>query len=56
MDADRFRRLGIASGNLAVTGNIKFDQAVEVLTDTDLKHLKIQMRINEDRKVKNRFF
>ena len=50
-DADRFRYMGVSSHIVTVTGNIKFDQTVEQLTDTDLKHLKRQMRILDNQKV-----
>ena len=50
-DADRFRLLGISPDKVTVTGNIKFDQSLEPVTDIDLTQLKQQLHIEEGRKV-----
>ncbi len=50
-DADRFRLLGISSNKVTVTGNIKFDQSLEPLTDIDLMQLREQLHIKDGRKV-----
>ena len=50
-DADRFRRLGISSNKVTVTGNMKFDQSLDPLTDIALTQLKQQLQIKDGRKV-----
>ncbi|MFP4346999.1 MAG: 3-deoxy-D-manno-octulosonic acid transferase [Desulfococcaceae bacterium] len=51
VDADRFRRLGVAEGKIAVTGNVKFDNPIEPLSKADIDALRQQSGIGPDRRV-----
>ena len=51
VDADRFQRLGVLEGKIAVTGNVKFDNPIEPLSEADIDALRRQSGIGPDRRV-----
>ncbi len=50
-DADRFRRLGVAEEKIAMTGNLKFDNPIEPLSEADIEVLRRESGIGPDRRV-----
>lgn len=50
-DAHRFMKLGVDSDRVAVTGNLKFDQEIDPLTEKELGDLRKMLHIRRDRQI-----
>ena len=50
-DADLFKRLGVPSARIAVTGNMKFDQAIDRVPEGEVDRLRRSMDIPPSRRV-----
>jgi 3-deoxy-D-manno-octulosonic-acid transferase len=52
LDEERFKLLGVAEENIAITGNLKFDQQVyEPMPETERQQLRQALRLRETQKV-----
>lgn len=51
LDAERFRRLGIPSDRIIVTGNVKFDQKDDPISDDQIQHWRRRLKIASGKKV-----
>lgn len=50
-DAERFRSLGVPSGRITVTGNIKFEQAGQFMPAPEIENLQRSIHIQSSQKV-----
>jgi len=50
-DASRFRQIGIPENNIIVTGNIKFDQDVIPISETEVLNLRKTLGLESSRKI-----
>ena len=51
LDAERFRRLGISSDRIIVTGNVKFDQNDAPISDDQIQRWRRRLKIASGKKV-----
>ncbi|MEW6674005.1 MAG: 3-deoxy-D-manno-octulosonic acid transferase [Thermodesulfobacteriota bacterium] len=51
LDAERFRRLGIPSRRIVVTGNVKFDQNDDPVSDEQLQRWRRRLKVGPGKKV-----
>lgn len=51
LDAERFETVGASTEKIRITGNVKFDQEIDLVSDDEIERLRQSMKITPGRKI-----